>query len=81
MLGLHCFASFSVVAARRGYSLGVECGLLTGWLILLQSTGSRVQGFSTCGPQTLEQVGDGQGSLLRCIPWGRKESDMTERLK
>ena len=25
-------------------------------------------------------VGDGQGSLLRCSPWGRKESDMTERL-
>ena len=23
-------------------------------------------------------VGDGQGSLLRCSPWGRKESDMTE---
>ena len=25
-------------------------------------------------------VGDGQGSLARCSPWGRKESDMTERL-
>ena len=25
-------------------------------------------------------VGDGQGSLACCIPWGRKESDMTERL-
>ena len=25
-------------------------------------------------------VGDGQGSLVRCTPWGRKESDMTERL-
>ena len=24
--------------------------------------------------------GDGQGSLARCSPWGRKESDMTERL-
>ena len=23
-------------------------------------------------------VGDGQGSLARCIPWGHKESDMTE---
>ena len=25
-------------------------------------------------------VGDGQGSLACCIPRGRKESDMTERL-
>ena len=23
-------------------------------------------------------VGDGQGGLARCSPWGRKESDMTE---
>ena len=25
-------------------------------------------------------VGDGQGSLAWCSPWGRKESDTTERL-
>ena len=25
-------------------------------------------------------VGDGQGSLVSCSPWGHKESDMTERL-
>jgi len=25
-------------------------------------------------------VGDGQGSLVSCSPWGRKASDMTERL-
>ena len=25
-------------------------------------------------------VGDGQGSMVCCSPWGRKESDMTERL-
>ena len=25
-------------------------------------------------------VGDGQGGLACCCPWGRKESDMTERL-
>ena len=25
-------------------------------------------------------VGDEQGSLARCSPWGRKESDMTEQL-
>ena len=23
-------------------------------------------------------VGDGQGGLVYCSPWGRKESDMTE---
>ena len=31
----------------------------------------------------LEQTlgdGDGQGSLVCCSPWGRKESDATERL-
>ena len=25
-------------------------------------------------------AGDGQGSLVCCSPWGRKESDMTEGL-
>ena len=25
-------------------------------------------------------VGDGQGSLACCSPWGRKESDTTEQL-
>ena len=30
--------------------------------------------------QALE-VGDGQGGLACCSPWGRKESDMTELLK
>ena len=25
-------------------------------------------------------VGDGQGSLVCCTPWGRKKSDTTERL-
>ena len=25
-------------------------------------------------------VGDGQGGLVCCSPWGRKESDTTERL-
>ena len=27
------------------------------------------------------RVGDGQGGLPCCRPWGRKESDTTERLK
>ena len=25
-------------------------------------------------------AGEGQGSLVCCIPWGHKESDMTKRL-
>ena len=25
-------------------------------------------------------IGDGQGNLACCSPWGHKESDMTERL-
>ena len=25
-------------------------------------------------------AGDGQGGLVCCSPWGRKESDMTEQL-
>ena len=25
-------------------------------------------------------IGEGQGSLVCCSPWGRKESDMTEQL-
>ena len=25
-------------------------------------------------------VGDGQGRLMCCTPWGRKESDITEQL-
>ena len=29
---------------------------------------------------TFQGVGDGQGSLACCSPWGGKESDMTEQL-
>ena len=38
---------------------------------------------SHCGKEKVEQVpgiGDGQGGLVCCDSWGRKESDMTERL-
>ena len=28
----------------------------------------------------LREIGDGQGCLACCSPWGHKESDMTERL-
>jgi len=33
-----------------------------------------------CEFEQAEGVGDGQGSLASCSPWGRKESDMIERL-
>ena len=37
---------------------------------------------SSCGARGgfLPRHGDGQGGLARCDSWGRKESDMTERL-
>ena len=28
----------------------------------------------------VRELDNGQGSLMCCSPWGRKESDMTERL-
>ena len=39
----------SVVAASRGYSLLWCVGFSLRWLLLLQSTGSRHVGFSSCG--------------------------------
>ena len=32
------------------------------------------------GHERAPGVGDGQGSLAWCSPWGHKESDRTERL-
>ena len=51
-LGLRCCArAFSVVAASSGYSL-LQCAAFSlQWLLLLQSTGSRYAGFSSCGTQ------------------------------
>ena len=31
-----------------------------------------------CGFEQTLGVGDGQGGLVCCSPWGHKESDMTE---
>ena len=42
----------SLVAARRGYSLLWCVGFSLRWLLLLQSTGSRRAGFSSCGTGT-----------------------------
>ena len=34
-----------------------------------------------CESEQAPGVGDGQGSLACCSPWGHKESDMTEQLQ
>ena len=41
----------SLVAVNRGYSLLPCVGFSLRWLLLLQSTGSRHVGFSSCGTQ------------------------------
>ena len=43
-----------LVAATRGYSLLWCAGFSLSWLLLLQSTGSRSAGFSSCGTWALE---------------------------
>ena len=50
VLGLCCCAhGLSLVAASGGYS-SLRCvGFSLRWLLLLQSTGSRHVGFSSCG--------------------------------
>ena len=54
-LGLRCSAWLSLVAASGGYS-SLHCvGFSLRWLLLLQSTGSRSVGFSSCGSQALER--------------------------
>ena len=42
----------------------------------------KIEGRKRRGQQrmVLDRVGDGQGSLACCSPWGHKESDVTERL-
>ena len=54
VLGLHCCMRFYPVEASTGYSSsGVKASRLP-WLLLLQSTRSKVNGLSSCGSQTLE---------------------------
>ena len=42
-------AGFSLIAASGGYSSLRYAGFSSQWLLLLQSTGSRRTGFSSCG--------------------------------
>ena len=53
----------SLVAASGGYSLLQCVGFSLRWLLLLQSTGSRHVGFSSCGSRALEH------RLSSCCTW------------
>ena len=53
----------SLVAARGGYSSLWCVGFSLQWLLLLQSTGSRCTGFSSCGSRALEH------RLSSCGAW------------
>ena len=61
---------------ERTLMLGkIECRRRRGW--------QRVRwldGITDSMDLSLTGVGDGQGSLACCSPWGHKESDMTEQL-
>ena len=49
----------------------------------INSTRQRMRWLDGLNGREFEQgpgVGDGQGSLACCSPWGHKESDTTERL-
>ena len=52
VLGLHCCSGFSLVVASGRYCSSRCAGFSLWWLLLLQSTGSRVQSF-----QQLQRMG------------------------
>ena len=56
VLGLRCCVGFSLVVVNWGCSLApvVVLGFSLPWLLLLQSTASRCEGFSSCGSLALE---------------------------
>ena len=54
VLGLCCCAQAFSSCDERGLLFVVVRGLLIGWFLLLQSTGSRRAGFSSCGAQATE---------------------------
>ena len=71
-LGLRCCThGLSLVAASRGYSSLWCAGFSLRWLLLLQSTGSRRTGFSSCGSPTLEcrLSSCGSRAQLLCGMW------------
>ena len=54
---------FSLVAANEGYFLQQCSGFSLRWLLLLQSTGSRYVGFSSCGTRASVVVARGLQQL------------------
>ena len=54
VLGLHCYAGFSVVAMSGDYSSLQRAGFSLPWLLLFQSLGSRRSGFSSHSSLALE---------------------------
>ena len=56
----------SLVAASGGYSLLQCVGFSLQWLLLLQSTGSRRTGFSSCGVWAL-----GLAGFSSCGAWAQ----------
>ena len=54
-------------------------GPITSWEIDGETV-ETVSDFIFCGFGWTLGVGDWQGGLACCLSWGRKESDMTERL-
>ena len=62
MLSLLLRAGFSLVAASKGSSLAVMCGLL-----LLRSTDSRVHGRRSCGSRALEHRLNSCGARARLL--------------
>ena len=65
VLGLHFRAGFSLVEVSRGYSLSQRTGSSLQWLLLLQSSSSRVHGLSSCSSQALEH------RLYSCGSWSQ----------
>ena len=56
VLGLHFCSGFSLVVVS-GSTLYLKClGVSLQWLLLLQSTGSRNVGFSSCGCRALHRL-------------------------
>ena len=65
---------FSLVVASRGYSSLWCAGFSLWWLLLLQSSGSRSAGFSSCGSQALERRHTGL-----VAPWHVESSQTRDR--
>ena len=62
VLGLHCCTPAFSSCGEQGLLFVAACSFSLLWLLLLQSTGSRRAGFSSCGSQALERRLSGCGA-------------------